>query len=321
MRKNRHSFLFSLILTTFLSFEPFSSDNSDFFSSKLKCSFSHLISDQYSCECFSRTKLNNDLANFTLTPKNYLTTFSFDQKLKKSFSFFSWPAIFFHTISNKFFPSKKFWAKQLLFFIRTEQSFFLKLAFLKFLNRRLIFELIKSSLLCSDWLAPRMGGRTGTVFLHCAPPKMAPTWRANGRVGGDTVRVIPPNLTVDFWILSDLYFCNSKFFLFAQLFLVAHAAFFDKFVRKNQNKIAGSMLRAPQTTPSNKNQAIFFSVRVVFEPPPKRGFSLSSRIFPPPHFFFYDKLKQLFAAEILKFIHHIKFLFHSFSFFHSNDGG
>ena len=217
--------------------------------------------------------------------------------------------------------SKKFWAKHLLFFIRTVQSFFLKLAFLKFLNRCLIFELIKSSLFCSDWLAPRLGGRAGTVFLHCAPPKMAPTWRANGRVGGDTVRVIPPNLTVEFWILSDLFFCNSKFFLFAQLFLVAQAASFVISGRKNQNKTAGSMLRAPQTTPPNKKQAVSFSVRVVFEPPPNCDFSLSSRIFPPPHFFFHDKLKQLSAAETLKFVHHIKFLFHSFSFFHSNDGG
>ena len=109
--------------------------------------------------------------------------------------------------------------------------------------------------------------------------------------------------------------------MFAQLLLAAQAAFFDKFGRKNQNKTAGSMLRAPRTTPSNEKQAIFFSARVVFEFPPNCDFSLPSRIFPSPHFFFHVKIKQLFAAETLKFIHHIKFLFHSFSFFHSNDGG
>merc|ERR1711973_432072 len=244
--------------------------------------FSYIISDQHACESFSSVTLNNDLVNFILTPKNCFTIFSFDQKLKKSFSFFSGPALLFHTISGKLFSSKNL----LLLYTCIKHSFFLRLAFLKFFNSCLIFELIKSSFFSSDWLAPRLGGRAGTVFLHCAPPKMAPTWRANGRVGGDTVRVIPPNLTVDLWILSDLYFCNSKFFLFAQLFLVAQAAFFDKSGRKNQNKTAGSMLRAPQTTPPNEKQAISFSVRVVFEPPPNRDFSLSSRIFPPPTFFF-----------------------------------
>ena len=237
--------------------------------------------------------------------------------MKKSFSFFSGPALLFHTISGKLFPSKNL----LLLDTCIKHSFFLRLAFLKFFNSCLIFERIKSSFFSSDWLAPRLGGRAGTVFLHCAPPKMAPTWRANGRVGGDTVRVIPPNLIVEFWILSDLFFCNSKFFLFAQLCLVAQAASFVISGRKNQNKTAGSMLRAPQTTLPTKKQAIFFSARVVFDFPPNCDFSLPSRIFPSPHFFSIVKTKQLFAAETLIFIHHIKFLFHLFSFFQLNDGG